>query len=82
MHSYETQIDDYLDLNLNSPKVIATNLKQRESILVGTMYLAEINKALLSVMSYYLSLNNIGVFYCAVSVDTEANSTMFFWLIW
>lgn len=79
MHSPQTQIEDYQDLDLNSSKVIATNLKQRESILVGTMYLAEINKVLLSIMSYYLLLNDIGVFYCAVSVDAEANSTIFFW---
>ncbi|MDE4963821.1 phosphoenolpyruvate carboxykinase (ATP), partial [Francisella tularensis] len=44
MHSPQTQIEDYQDLDLNSSKVISTNLKQRESILVGTMYLAEINK--------------------------------------
>ncbi|AEB27478.1 Phosphoenolpyruvate carboxykinase ATP [Francisella cf. novicida Fx1] len=80
MHSPQTQIEDYQDLDLNSSKVIATNLKQRESILVGTMYLAEINKVLLSIMSYYLLLNDIGVFYCAVSVDAEANSTIFFGL--
>lgn len=61
-HSPETEIDDYVEIGLNSSKIIATNLKQRESLLVGTLYLAEINKVLLSVMSYYLSLNNIGVF--------------------
>ncbi|MEY8703206.1 phosphoenolpyruvate carboxykinase (ATP) [Francisella philomiragia] len=80
MHSPETEVDDYVEIGLNSSKIIATNLKQRESLLVGTLYLAEINKVLLSVMSYYLSLNNIGVFYCAVSVDDEANSSMFFGL--
>lgn len=80
MHSPETEIDNYQELNLNSTKVIATNLKQRESILAGTLYLAEINKVLLSVMSYYLSLNDIGIFYCATSVDSEAKSSMFFGL--
>lgn len=77
MHSPETEIENYKELELNSAKVVATNLKQRESILVGTYYLAEINKILLSVMSYYLSLNDIGVFYCAVGVDAEAKSSMF-----
>ena len=80
MHSPETEIENYEELELNSSKVIATNLKQRESILVGTYYLAEINKVLLSVMSYYLSLNDIGVFYCAVGVDEQAKSSMFFGL--
>ncbi|QIW10653.1 phosphoenolpyruvate carboxykinase (ATP) [Francisella sp. LA112445] len=80
MHSPETEIENYEELELNSSKAVATNLKQRESILVGTYYLAEINKVLLSVMSYYLSLNDIGVFYCAVGVDAEAKSSMFFGL--
>ncbi|AJC49219.1 phosphoenolpyruvate carboxykinase (ATP) [Allofrancisella guangzhouensis] len=77
MHSPETTIDNYQELGLNSPKVIATNLKQRQSIFIGTRYLAEINKVLLSIMSYYLSLNNIGIFYCSVSVDAESKSLMF-----
>ncbi|AIT09181.1 phosphoenolpyruvate carboxykinase [Candidatus Francisella endociliophora] len=80
MHSPETEVEDYQELGLNSSKIIATNLKQRESILSGTLYLAEINKVLLSVMSYYLSLNDIGVFYCAASVDTQGNSSMLFGL--
>ncbi|ASG68406.1 phosphoenolpyruvate carboxykinase [Francisella halioticida] len=80
MHSPETEIENYEELDLNSSKVVATNLKQRESILVGTYYLAEISKVLLSVMSYYLSLNDIGVFYCAVGVDVQAKSSMFFGL--
>ena len=80
MHSPDTEIVNYQDLGLNSSKMVATNLKQRESILCGTLYLAEINKVLLSVMSYYLSLNDIGVFYCASSVDSEGSSSMFFGL--
>lgn len=80
MHSPETEIDNYQELGLNSSKIVATNLKQRESIICGTLYLAEINKVLLSVASYFLSLNDIGVFYCAASVDSEAKSNMFFGL--
>ncbi|QLE79688.1 phosphoenolpyruvate carboxykinase (ATP) [Francisella sp. Scap27] len=80
MHSPETVLENYKELGINSSKIIATNLKQRESLFVGTLYLREINKVLLSIMSYYLSLNDIGVFYCAVSVDEQAKSTMFFGL--
>lgn len=80
IHSPETEVSNYQELGLNSPKIVATNLKHRESIVCGTLYLAEINKILLSVMSYYLSLNDIGVFYCASSVDSEGSSSMFFGL--
>lgn len=80
MHSPETVLHNYKELGINSSKIIATNIKQRESLFVGTLYLREINKVLLSIMSYYLSLNDIGVFYCAVSVDDQAKSTMFFGL--
>jgi phosphoenolpyruvate carboxykinase (ATP) len=31
-------------------------------------------------MSYYLSLNDIGVFYCSIGVDSEAQNSMFFGL--
>ncbi|MGQ4002436.1 phosphoenolpyruvate carboxykinase (ATP) [Francisellaceae bacterium CB299] len=80
MHSPETNIDKFEEYGLNSSKIIATNLKQRESVFAGTHYLAEINKVLLSIMSYYLSLNDIGVFYCAAAADEQARSTMFFGL--
>ncbi len=80
MHSPETIIENFEEYGLNSSKVIATNLKQRESIFAGTHYLAEINKVLLSIMSYYLSLNDIGVFYCAAAADEQLQSTMFFGL--
>ena len=80
MHSPETQIEKFEEHGLNSSKIIATNLKQRESIFAGTHYLAEINKVLLSIMSYYLSLNDIGVFYCAAAADACSRSTMFFGL--
>ena len=80
MHSPETKIEKYKELGLNSSKIIATNLKQRESLLLGTHYLAEINKMLLSVSSYYNSLNDIGIFYASVAVDSKAKSSMFFGL--
>lgn len=79
-HSPETHINDFEQYGLNSSKVIATNLKQRESIFAGTYYLAEINKVLLSILSYYLSLNDIGLFYCSATVDSDAKSAMFFGL--
>ena len=80
MHSPETDIISFEQYGLNSSKIIATNLKQRESIFAGTHYLAEISKVLLSIMSYYLSLNDIGVFYCAAAADEQSRSTMFFGL--
>lgn len=80
LHSPETEIENFAEYGLNSTKIVATNLKQRESIFAGTYYLAEINKVLLSIMSYYLSLNDIGVFYCAAAVDQQSRSTMFFGL--
>ncbi|APC97990.1 phosphoenolpyruvate carboxykinase (ATP) [Francisella frigiditurris] len=80
LHSPATKIEDFAELGLNSPNIIATNLKQRESIIAGTYYLTEIDKILLSSMSYYLSLANIGVFHCAVGIDKDDNATMFFGL--
>ena len=80
MHSPETTIEKFEEYGLNSSKIIATNLKQRESIFAGTHYLAEINKVLLSIMSYYLSLNDIGVFYCAAAADEQSRSAIFFGL--
>ena len=80
MHSPETEMVNFEQYDLNSSKIIATNLKQRESIFTGTYYLAEINKVLLSILSYYLSLNDIGVFYCAAAADEQSRSTMFFGL--
>jgi len=80
MHSPETQIERFEEYGLNSSRVIATNLKQRESVFAGTHYLTEINKVLLSIMSYYLSLNDIGVFYCAAAADEQSRSTIFFGL--
>ena len=80
MHSPKTSVNDYVKIGLNSSKVIATNLKSRESIFVGTFCFTEITKNLLSIMSYYLSLSNVGMFYCSAGVNANNENSMFFGL--
>ena len=80
MHSPNTNVDNYVKIGLNSSKAIATNLKSRESIFVGTFCFTEITKNLLSIMSYYLSLSNVGMFYCSAGVNSKNENSMFFGL--
>ena len=79
MYSPSSKFKNYEKLNMNSSSYIVSNLKHKETIIGGTYHAPEISKLITTVMSYFLSFKDIGVFQCSVS-QLNDKASMFFGL--
>lgn len=74
----KAKIDNYKELNLNSPTAIMFNLTKREQIILNTLYAGEMKKGIFSMMNYYLPLNNIASMHCSANTDLNGENTAIF----
>jgi phosphoenolpyruvate carboxykinase (ATP) len=65
---------------LNSDVIVAFNLGERMSVILGSWYGGEMKKGIFSVMNYYLPLRNIASMHCSANVCKANSSAIFFGL--
>lgn len=65
---------------LNSEVVVAFNLGERISVILGTWYGGEMKKGIFSVMNYFLPLNNVASMHCSANMGENGDTALFFGL--
>ncbi len=65
---------------LNSDVIVAFNLGERMSVILGSWYGGEMKKGIFSIMNYYLPLRNIASMHCSANACKDNTSAIFFGL--
>lgn len=71
---------NWKEQGLNSEVAVAFDLKNEESVILGTWYGGELKKGIFSVMNYYLPLRGIASMHCSANVGTDGDTAVFFGL--
>lgn len=74
----KAKVDNYKELNLNSPTAIMFNLTSREQIILNTLYAGEMKKGIFSMMNYFLPLKNMASMHCSANTDLNGENTAIF----
>ena len=65
---------------LNSEVIVAFNLDERMSVILGTWYGGEMKKGMFSVMNYFLPLQGIASMHCSANVGRDGKTALLFGL--
>ena len=77
----KAKVENYKELGLNSPTVIAFNLKEKMQIILNTWYGGEMKKGMFSIMNYLNPLRHIASMHCSANTDmNQENTAIFFGL--
>jgi phosphoenolpyruvate carboxykinase (ATP) len=71
---------NWKDQGLNSEVVIAFNLEDKSSVILGSWYGGEMKKGIFSVMNYFLPLQGIASMHCSANMGEEGDTAIFFGL--
>jgi len=65
---------------LNSEVIIAFNLEEKNSVILGSWYGGEMKKGIFSVMNYFLPLQRIAAMHCSANMGEKGDTAIFFGL--
>jgi phosphoenolpyruvate carboxykinase (ATP) len=65
---------------LNSEVIVAFNLGEGMSVILGTWYGGEMKKGIFSVMNYFMPLRNVASMHCSANVGEKDDTAIFFGL--
>ena len=72
--------NQWKEQGLNSDVIVAFNLGERMSVILGSWYGGEMKKGIFSVMNYYLPLRNIAPMHCSANACKDNATAVFFGL--
>lgn len=71
---------DFEKYNMRSEVCGVFNIKDRQTIILGTWYGGEIKKGIFTIMNYFLPLKGIGAFHCSANQGKDGDTALFFGL--
>ena len=76
----KTSASNWKELGLNSEVAVAFHIKERTTLIGGTLYGGEIKKGIFTMMNYFLPLKGIGSYHCSANTGKAGDTALFFGL--
>ena len=80
LNASSTEIENWVELGLNSKVFIVLNLERKMAIIGGTEYGGEIKKSVFSALNFYLPLKGVMPMHCSANIGKDEDSALFFGL--
>lgn len=80
LNACKATFPDYAKHNMRSEVCVVFNIKEKQTVILGTWYGGEIKKGIFTMMNYFLPLQGIGSFHCSANQGADGDTALFFGL--